>query len=72
MCIIACICLVNTLVKITLIMLKEIRNCRLLERHIRSKRKRNEKEKKSWKKMKRCESSLLSVKSKIKKLFRHD
>lgn len=46
MCIIACICLVSMLVKITLIMLKEIRNWRPLERHIRSKRKRNEKEKK--------------------------
>ena len=46
MCIMACICLVTMLVKITLIMLKEIRNCRLIERHIRSKRKRNEKEKK--------------------------
>lgn len=37
---------INVLARITLIMLKEIRNCRFLEGHITNKRKKNEEEEK--------------------------
>ena len=57
MCIVACIYLFSLLIKITLIMLKEIRNCRFLEGLI--KRKRNEKREKKLEKDDKCEGSLL-------------